>query len=844
MKFHRRRPPSVIEPAINGRRPPSFINESSSSSFRSGAETLTTAAANANAGANTISSSSAASIVANIEKEVSRMVHYHNQQVQQKTRKSSRKALPKVPIEQQIWAELETVRPLANIHTHSPKITEFTTNMFKRQLIVDLLNEKIDPNEARALDLSSGGNGNGNGDSNSNSNSNGKSTEQVDYLDISPALQYFRNENPIFQKVEDSQLMGLHHHITLYPSVAALSDRLSNYNISTTAITNVTEKNQYVERLFENHSYKPQRKRRPHSVATLSSIGISSNSSGQTVGTDNFDSNTNHGASSKLKKFSQKAKRFSYYADNKVNSAGSSLKARYQQQKQQNYRLSPSDASSFMTRTSTSTSTLTSDINYTDNSPNYSNDTDSLATTSASSSLDDATSGLMRVNQIDTQAMAKQQNEQFFVKYHIFSFDSRRMILTTNPDRKHLYCKYAPGYTVDIQLPRLSKENAMAINQDSGPGGDGPKQSDFGFRLIIKENYGEDSKPVIVVTKKSKIKGNGYAVWILRNSILNDENEIVDVGDGDGDGKAKAKASQSGEYWQGQLSETSFYESYQNADLINELKRSDTKHIMNRYEFKDFNDLQWMIGSIPKIKKSNFSKLKHYLRDILEGNSYSDIRANVNGSSGGNGSKISHKYNVYFFTQFDPNNVLRIKVPEGNANHSTQMNKVLALFRPHETKVKKKLVKDLKRLKHISSEHNYIHGGSNGTSGNGSYVRNFNGDYNHDYDHNYSSMESPSLSDLTSIATLNTTSTGFDQRQQQHQQEQHAYDNKREIFYQPGDGIIRKNTPDDSPNDHKLGWLTIYNEPYLREPGMFELVLGVTLAVGYERVVNMQVAMN
>ena len=46
------------------------------------------------------------------------------------------------------------------------------------------------------------------------------------------------------------------------------------------------------------------------------------------------------------------------------------------------------------------------------------------------------------------------------------------------------------------------------------------------------------------------------------------------------------------------------------------------------------------------------------------------------------------------------------------------------------------------------------------------------------------------------------------------------------------------NTSDDLPDENKLGWITIYEDLEIfggiRNRGMFDIVVGMTLAVGYD----------
>ncbi|GMM36924.1 hypothetical protein DASC09_042490 [Saccharomycopsis crataegensis] len=552
-------------------------------------------------------------------------------------------------------------------------------------------------------------------------------------------LKCFRDENPNFrfisqEKLESLKLFPVEH----YPSMSAVPTRFSHLNVSKVAITNVTEVGEF-DYLFDNrktkqHMASKKPLERPHSVASFSSLE----------------------SGSKLKKFSTKAKRFSQIADQKLTEKA---QRRFGNHMNNHHHLRP-ELSSMPTN-------------------------NSLYLTDTNSSVSD----LAKISQLNTQLLTQQQNSQFFIKYHVFLFDSTRMILSTNPDRKHVYCKYAPGFTVNIQHPRLSHDQLMAIHQGGTPW----KKSDEGFRLVLKVDGDEDSnKPMIVVTKKSKLKGNGYVVWLLRRTILN-ENKEVEI----------QEEHELNEYWQREMVESPFYDAFQNSELRNAVRRADTKKIMNRYEINDFNELKWIIGSIPKVKSSNFSKFKNYSKDLLtEGAIDSKV----------DGSKISHKYDVFFFTQNNTIKNLNVTLPEttGNNKYGVMENKVLAMFRPHETKARKRLVKDLKRFKNKTSDKFYINNSKSSYDYNPMNPESIEDDFNND-----------------DASSMNTQLPGYEE-------------SKREIFYQPGDGIVMKNTPDDSPSNLKMGWLTIYNESCLATPGMFELVLGLTLAVGYERVINMQ----
>jgi hypothetical protein len=58
---------------------------------------------------------------------------------------------------------------------------------------------------------------------------------------------------------------------------------------------------------------------------------------------------------------------------------------------------------------------------------------------------------------------------------------------------------------------------------------------------------------------------------------------------------------------------------------------------------------------------------------------------------------------------------------------------------------------------------------------------------------------------------------------------------ERRTYYCPGDGLSSKNPPDDCPNADKLGWITVFDDEFFCELGNWELVVGLTLALGFSR---------
>lgn len=72
--------------------------------------------------------------------------------------------------------------------------------------------------------------------------------------------------------------------------------------------------------------------------------------------------------------------------------------------------------------------------------------------------------------------------------------------------------------------------------------------------------------------------------------------------------------------------------------------------------------------------------------------------------------------------------------------------------------------------------------------------------------------------------------------------------NDTKTFYNGSDGLYYlHDTRDDNPDENKLGWLTIYEDMDIfggvENRGMFDIVLGMTLAVGFDTYLKNHMAM-
>lgn len=275
---------------------------------------------------------------------------------------------------------------------------------------------------------------------------------------------------------------------------------------------------------------------------------------------------------------------------------------------------------------------------------------------------------------------------QKFWKYHVLEFGNG-LYLTTNPDARHMYCRNAPGYHVELLYPNNRNGNV-------------DRSGSSGFRLVFKSQI--DGQVFLTVTKSSK----GFDIDLLRRYYENEKGDLS-------------------------LKED-FVESHHHTTKeidIEELKGRyyETTAKLFRHQVSDFNNKQWFLGSIPQFKTA---------------------------------TKLKNKRFIYF--------------------HKPENEKILACFRPHEFRAKKRIIKKFNRSMKMGSNNYY---------------------YDEEND------------DGVSLSS-----------------------NQESVYYAPGDGLFEEDPPDDSPNNEKMGWITIYDDyETLKIPGMWEMILGLTLAAGLSK---------
>lgn len=332
-------------------------------------------------------------------------------------------------------------------------------------------------------------------------------------------------------------------------------------------------------------------------------------------------------------------------------------------------------------------------------------------------------------------------------KYHVLKF-GKDLYLSTNPSLKHMYCRNGPGFYVEI-------------TRDTGGRNDG-------FTMIFKDAETQSNKskpPIMIIHKKPQSEGGYYTATLTKSSVLK-KNTIKYLNNINESNK---------KVFNGLSIPQTIPEKFIPYEKISNLKRLEANEAdFKNYEFRDFNNWKWNIGSIPRVRPSRINKLKTKIND-------QDVEQ----------WKFIGKNNTYFHQNYvDSTNPLPFKSQEPQEiylqnSENTNFPPVLAMFRPHKNRFSTK-------------------------------VKNFNKMLSKKMENETPSQFKPNK--FSNKLIDNDITAG-----------------EHKNYFIAGDGLYFNKSPaDDLPDENKLGWLTVYEDKVFQEKGMFDLVLGLTLAVGYE----------
>ncbi|CCH40649.1 hypothetical protein BN7_183 [Wickerhamomyces ciferrii] len=170
------------------------------------------------------------------------------------------------------------------------------------------------------------------------------------------------------------------------------------------------------------------------------------------------------------------------------------------------------------------------------------------------------------------QKLESSSNSQDFWKYHILEFGNG-LYLTCNPDSKHIYCRNAPGFYIEIQYPTLQSGRKDSTGKN-------------GFRMVFKNQVDGD------VFSTVTMEGDKFEINLLSRYYLT-EDGTLEIKEGD---------------------VQSYHHKTKNIDL-KELqgKYIESQSKLVRYELEDINKDKWYLGSIPQFKSATKLKNKRYI---------------------------------------------------------------------------------------------------------------------------------------------------------------------------------------------------------------------------------------
>lgn len=401
--------------------------------------------------------------------------------------------------------------------------------------------------------------------------------------------------------------------------------------------------------------------------------------------------------------------------------------------------------------------------------------------------------------------------QQNFWKYHIIKLAPYEFYITTNPDKRHRFVRNAPSYFVKLELPQdpnaakdENKRTSFASTFRS------QNQVDKGFRLIFTQqqvmgiNGYDGTYKSFVIEKCPKAMGGHYKISCQYNEFQQDWNIHNNINDKNKNNQrnlnfqfSNQNAKPSKDTTQ-QTNTTKSHEKDEMYDAANNLVLADD------YTMGDF----LHVCSIKDKKKTMFMKNKL------------------------DGVKLAKENSVYF-------------LDTGFFKKRKWFDPVVSLFRPCNRDMKNKLTKsvllnsklNIRSMNKVSSSKKLfsanklnvdfssmsMKNGSKSIGKSDTHAEDNNEDDDDDYDYGDEDDEDEEMSENI-VDLANTSAANYSK------------------FYNAKDGFYNRHPKDDSPNDYKLGWITIYEKGRYFEKipngGNWQMVLGMTFAVGFEKLID------
>jgi hypothetical protein len=407
--------------------------------------------------------------------------------------------------------------------------------------------------------------------------------------------------------------------------------------------------------------------------------------------------------------------------------------------------------------------------------------------------------------------------QQNFWKYHIIKIAPFEFYMTTNPDKRHRFVRNAPSYFIKLEMPNESKDtqnNNKLVNSLKNQ-----SQVTKGYRLIFTQqqvvgvNRYDGYYQPFIIEKLPKSAGGHYKVNCQYNEFQSDWNILNNVNN-------ESKNSQRNLHFQ--FSNKSFKGKDGDKEKDNDKSKNKDKD-KGKEEIYDVNNELVLYDD-------------YIMGDYLHVCSIKEKKKSIFIKSKIDGVKLAKNNSVYFLDTgffkkrkwFDPvvsvfrpcnrgtkNKITKSVLINSKLNmNSMNMNSSKKLFSANKLNVD---------FSNLSLKGNTTNKETNEDGSRGGDPDGVDADDDDDDEYDYDDIDDDENSE--NVIDSENSKTGNYSK-----------------FYNAKDGFYDRHPKDDSPNDHKIGWLTIYEKGRYFEKipngGNWQMVLGMTYAVAFEKLID------
>lgn len=398
--------------------------------------------------------------------------------------------------------------------------------------------------------------------------------------------------------------------------------------------------------------------------------------------------------------------------------------------------------------------------------------------------------------------------QQNFWKYHIIKLAPHEFYMTTNPDKRHRFIRNAPSYFIELELPN-NENNDNKQKKGLNEFFKNQSQIDKGFRLVFTQqqvigiNGYDGTYKSFIIEKIPKEFGGNYKIYCQYNEFQQDWNIQNNVN-------------------QSNINKTRNL----NFQFINSNNNNKIQDNNDKDKGKEKKDIKNNLYDV----NNNLILIDDYrMGDFLHVCGIKDKKKSLFIKNKIDGVKLAKTNSVYF-------------LDTGFFKKRKWFDPIIAVYRPCNRDTKNKLTKSVlinsklnmnvsnnsKKLFSVNKL-NVDFSNMNLKNNNGSQNNEDENDEDEDDEFDYDDEDDEELEDADLSENVIDSDNSKDSV-------------NYSKFYNAKDGLFNRHPKDDSPNDYKIGWLTIYEKGRYFEKipnaGNWQMVLGMTFAIGFEKFID------